>query len=688
MKAGIRRFNRSNPCPICGLYDTHERGKGKRCHGFLSNDGDYAHCSREEFAGGLPLEPRSHTYTHWLVGVCHCGTSHNPSPESFAGSSKFIAAEYDYTDERGEVLYQVCRKNPKGFFQRRPDGKGGWENNLNGVRRVLYRLPELLESDPSATVFVCEGEKDVDALRSLGLVATTNPGGAEKWRNEYSNHLRRRHVVILPDNDESGRKYSEQVSKSLDGIVASVKVLRLPGLPEKGDVSDWLNADGNAVRLRELASEQSDLACSALSVERKSLVGSAVELLACEFPEPKYAIDGLLSEGVTIFAGKPKLGKSWCALGIAVAVASGGRVLGSIPVKQGDVLYLALEDGPRRLQDRLTKILGNEPPPERLFYATEWPRLNDGGIEELETWLRSHPDARLIIIDTLKMVRPQERGRAKQLYDVDYEAIQPLAKFVRDNGISVMVVHHTRKMESEDPLDLISGSFGLTGSADGILVLKKSRAGTETVLFSKGRDFDEQELALRWDAQVFGWSIVGNVEHLHLNPERRAIIDLIELDGSKTPKQVATMLKRNDVATRKLMRAMQADGQLENDGSGCYSVPAKKSNGNFGNSSNSTHSGNSGNSPSNGTGGNQSYPPLFAPDSSVNDSNVRQMADRVTRVTGDTFFELDDETAERAAIMEYDGNLPREEAEGLAQIEVASLRPDISSPGSREAVAA
>lgn len=668
------RFTKSNPCPVCTGYDTHERGTGKRCHGFLSDDENYAHCAREEFAGGLPPEPKSHTYSHWLVGECRCGARHNPSPDSFTVSPKVVAT-YDYTDEHGEVLYQVCRKNPKGFFQRKPDGKGGWENNLNGVCRILYRLPELLEAEQSATVFVCEGEKDADALRNLGLVATTNAGGANKWRYEYNEHLRGRNVVILPDNDRPGQEHAQQVSKSLSRIAASVKVVSLPGLRDKGDVSDWLNAGGTAVRLRELASEQPDVERSAVNDERTSLVSSAAELLVQEFPEPKYAIDGILSEGVTLFAGKPKLGKSWCALGIAVAVASGGRALGSIPVKQGDVLYLALEDGPRRLQDRLTKVLGNESVPERLFYATEWPRLNDGGIEELEAWVKSHPDARLIVIDTLKMVRPQERGRAKQLYDVDYEAIQPLAKFARDNGISVVVVHHTRKMESDDPLDLISGSFGLSGSADGVLVLKKARASSEIVLYARGRDFEEQELALRWDAQIFGWSIVGNAERLHLNPERRAIIDLIELDGPKTPKQVAALLKRNDGATRKLLRAMEVDGQLTNDGSGCYSVPVKKSSGNFGNSGSSIHPGDSGNSPSNEPGGNQSYPPLFAPGNSVNDSNVRRIAHRVTRVTDDTgFFEMDDETAERAAIMEYDGNLPRETAERLARIDVASLR--------------
>jgi hypothetical protein len=267
MSRDIRRFKRSNPCPICGGYDTQERGKGKRCHGFLSDDGDYAHCARDQYAGGLPLEPKSNTYAHWLVGNCRCGVSHNPSPGVFTGSSNPVV-EYDYTDEHGEVIFQVCRKNPKGFFQRKPDGKGGWENNLKGVRRVLYRLPELLEADPSATVYVCEGEKDADALRNLGMVATTNAGGAGKWRHEYNEPLRGRNVVILPDNDEPGRQHEEQVSNSLRDIAASVKVLALPGLPEKGDVSDWLKAGGTAEQLQALvaATAPHDLSSSNSSI--------------------------------------------------------------------------------------------------------------------------------------------------------------------------------------------------------------------------------------------------------------------------------------------------------------------------------------------------------------------------------------------------------------------------------------
>jgi hypothetical protein len=175
-----------------------------------------------------------------------------PEPER---KRKVIAA-YDYKDASGKLLFQVCRTADKRFFQRRPDGKGGWLNGLGGIQPVLYRLPEVLQAlKQGETIFIPEGEKDVDNLARLGLAATTNPMGAGKWRDHYSNWLKGANVVILPDNDEPGRKHAQQVAQSLYGKAASVKVLELPGLPEKGDVSDWLAAGGTREELLELAAE-------------------------------------------------------------------------------------------------------------------------------------------------------------------------------------------------------------------------------------------------------------------------------------------------------------------------------------------------------------------------------------------------------------------------------------------------
>jgi len=159
---------------------------------------------------------------------------------------------YDYVDESGVLLFQVVRSADKRFSQRRPDGSGGWSWNLGTTRRVLYRLPEVLSAPHDQALFVVEGEKDVNRLWAEGLPATTNPMGAGKWRDEYSEALRGRYVVILPDHDEPGRQHAQQVARSLDGAAASVRVVALPGLPEKGDVSDWFDAGGTIDELKQL----------------------------------------------------------------------------------------------------------------------------------------------------------------------------------------------------------------------------------------------------------------------------------------------------------------------------------------------------------------------------------------------------------------------------------------------------
>ncbi len=182
----------------------------------------------------------------WFCDVCNRGGSLRElakevgiAIESKTGLN--IVAEYDYNDERGNLLFQVVRLDPKGFRQRCRDAKGKWSYSLNGTRRVPYRLPDLL-ADPTQPVWIVEGEKDVDRLRALGLIATTNPMGAGKWRSEYSKFLRNRDVVIVPDNDQPGEDHAQSVAISLQGKAHSIKVVRLPGLPEKGDVSDWLDA--------------------------------------------------------------------------------------------------------------------------------------------------------------------------------------------------------------------------------------------------------------------------------------------------------------------------------------------------------------------------------------------------------------------------------------------------------------
>ena len=169
---------------------------------------------------------------------------------------KVIVAEYDYTDESGAILFQVVRYEPKTFRQRKPDGSGKWTWSLGDVRRVLFKLPELVEAMAADhPVFIVEGEKDVLALNKFGIVATTNPGGAGKWRAEFSETLRGADAVLIPDNDDAGWDHVNQIGAQLHGVADRLRVLVLPNLPPKGDASDWFASGGTREQFDALVAQ-------------------------------------------------------------------------------------------------------------------------------------------------------------------------------------------------------------------------------------------------------------------------------------------------------------------------------------------------------------------------------------------------------------------------------------------------
>jgi P4 family phage/plasmid primase-like protien len=250
-----QRFRKDHPCPICHGYDQSPRGQGERCYGFLSTNGQVAHCTRDQYAGQLRKNLKSNTYAHRLRGDCRCGVRHDPSPSP---QRQRIEATYDYADEQGQLLFQAVRyrkaDGDKTFSQRRPNGHGGWIWNLKGVRRVPYRLPELLAAiQAGRTILLPEGEKDVDRLIGLGYAASCNPMGAKKWPRDFARYFQGAGVVVvLADNDHDGRDHAVQVCASLLPVVSTVKRHDFTDLPKGGDVSDWWDAGHTADDLDQL----------------------------------------------------------------------------------------------------------------------------------------------------------------------------------------------------------------------------------------------------------------------------------------------------------------------------------------------------------------------------------------------------------------------------------------------------
>lgn len=296
------------------------------------------------------------------------------------------------------------------------------------------------------------------------------------------------------------------------------------------------------------------------------------DLLAAKFPAPRWAVPGVVAEGLTLFCGPPKVGKSWLALDVALAAALGGRALGKVPVDPGHVLLLALEDTPRRLQSRLRMLMADDNvAPELLNVRFEWPET---GTQDVCHWLEGHPDARLVVVDVVARTRgPVLRGESA--YASDYAAVSVWKTIADRYGVAVLLVHHTRKAASDDFLETVSGTNGLAGSADAIMVLTRSRHAADGKLAITGRDVEEAEHALRFDATHGRWTMLeGPATDYDVGDTRRRILQVVRSAGIPvTPKTLAADLDADYQLVKKTMLRMAKDDQLVTDGTGRYRCP-------------------------------------------------------------------------------------------------------------------
>jgi AAA domain len=301
---------------------------------------------------------------------------------------------------------------------------------------------------------------------------------------------------------------------------------------------------------------------------------TAKELQKMTFPPLSWIVPDILpAEGVTMLCSKPKFGKSWWAYDLCIACTTDRFTLGTIKPAQGDVLYLALEDSKRRLQRRMTKLLPTfgSAWPDKLLLKTEWHRLHEGGLEDIRAW---HADAKkiggkpiLVVIDVLAKVRkPVGNG---QLYESDYAALAGLQKLANELGLAILVVHHTRKMAADDLMETVSGSYGISGAVDTILVMANKPNGA--VLDIRGRDVESAELAIVFDKKTCRWRSLGDASEMHVSEERAKIIAALkEEDLAMTiPALIkATGRKRNSLDV--LLGRMAKEGEIQRVGKGLY----------------------------------------------------------------------------------------------------------------------
>lgn len=297
---------------------------------------------------------------------------------------------------------------------------------------------------------------------------------------------------------------------------------------------------------------------------------TAAELQAMQFPPIRWVVPDVLPEGLTILAGKPKLGKSWLALDMALAVANGGSVLGR-ECEQGAALYLALEDNQRRLQRRLGRVEPHGPWPEALEMHTRWPRFDADGLDRIRTWIKSREGARLVIVDTLAVVRPAQRA-PETAHSNDYAALRGLHQLASAEGMAVLVIHHLRKSDAEDALDTVSGSTGLTGAADTTLILTRRESEGGCILYGRGRDLEEFEAGLEFDRFACRWRDLGDPAQAFASDTRAAIFAAIKA-GNTVAGQIIRETGLGDDLVYQTLRRMVRAGDLRKDGRGLYSLP-------------------------------------------------------------------------------------------------------------------
>ena len=237
-----------------------------------------------------------------------------------------------------------------------------------------------------------------------------------------------------------------------------------------------------------------------------------------------FVVDTLLSQGLHILAGSPKVGKSWLALWLAVTVAKGEAVWG-MGVNQGTTLYLCLEDSTLRIQNRLFEI--TEDAPASVHFTTNSDTLGKGLEEQLRAFLSEHPDTVLVIIDTLQMIRGTGYDNT---YANDYRDLSALKRIADAHGIAILLIHHLRKMNDDDPMNMISGTTGLSGATDSNFVLRKSQRRENTAtLYCTGRDIPYRELALEFDGEDHVWKLLSDNCEQTEHPSERILFLLSEL---------------------------------------------------------------------------------------------------------------------------------------------------------------
>jgi hypothetical protein len=298
-----------------------------------------------------------------------------------------------------------------------------------------------------------------------------------------------------------------------------------------------------------------------------------LEIYNAQYEPLRPVVANLLFNGITLCAGRPKVGKSWLVLSIAITVALGRAFWGRLVVtKPGKVLYCALEEPPSRTSNRLKKLLPSaDPLLANVKFVYRLAPLMNGGAAELDAHLEKSPSD-LVVVDTLSAI--VRAGGRRDVFRSDYAEIAALGRIAQKHKTSILVVTHLRKTAAESIVDAVAGTSGLTAACDAIWGLRRQNDGS-FLLEITGREMEDKTYGLRFDTEpaTFGWNLIGEGSDMKMSAERKDILDLLREDGALEPKAVANLLGKNPNTTRVLLRKMAAAGDIIKAGKK-YQAPA------------------------------------------------------------------------------------------------------------------
>ncbi|MEW6251361.1 MAG: AAA family ATPase [Planctomycetota bacterium] len=425
---------------------------------------------------------------------CHAGCSYERVcgalglDRATGNNGRRIVATYNYRAADGTLLYQTVRYEPKDFRARVPAGNGDWTWKLNGRPRVLYNLPALTAADPSEPVFVCEGEKDCDNLATIGCVTSCNVGGAGKWKTLSDDSvLNGRHICIIADADEPGRKHAHDVANRLYGRAADVRVIEVPN---GKDASDWLDHNDSA-EPEQLKAWLLDLAAAAPVFEPPHVTAAdarpdsaepaaAPIIIRChELPEQpvSWLWHNRLEVGaLNLVGGDPGKGKSLLTAGLAATVSNGGRWPDGTSnyTTRGGVLFLSAEDDPARATIPRLRAAGADLSRVAIVRAVTDPDGQRGvnlqsHLPQIEQALDAVGDVRLLILDPINSFIGRTDGNANEEVRA---VLEPLAALAERRNICTIIVMHLNKAESASTaLYRISGSMAYTALSRTVHIL-------------------------------------------------------------------------------------------------------------------------------------------------------------------------------------------------------------------------